>query len=395
MANKKTRIVLCACLFLLALSVAFLIYCWNIPRSVTHKIYSASREANATKVLYIGNSLTFFFDSPDLLCKVLRLMKKDTPINVESATGPGYTLLEHLSDPTTLAAIKKKKWDYVILQEGSQSAFDRRHESLYAHRRFVDMVRASGGKPLIVMLFADKGHFYWQGRLSQHFRAVGRELKTPVIPFGDVVFFSQVRHPKLDLYDRDEHHPGEVGALLYALLVAQHVNGFSSGDLQEETKGSNLDLKNGFNKAQSARLIKLRGVLEEWEKEGANAPIYTEVSDDENSTVAECWLRRKMFDRVVALYRQEAKSAETMFGDSAKPPLATCYWRLADAMIKQIDDDASLNGSAVDKNALATACESLRKAIDIYKSSGSFDKNTISDAEGYLKDVQLRHGVGQ
>ena len=196
MANKKIRTVLYACLFLLAVFVAFLIYCWNIPRSVTHKIYSASSEANATKVLYIGNSLTFFFDSPDLLCKVSRLMKNDVPINVESATGPGYTLLEHLSDPTTLAAIKRKKWDYVILQEGSQSAFDRRHESLYAHRRFVDMVRANGGKPLIVMLFADKGHFYWQGRLSQHFRAVGKELNTPVIPYGDVVFFSQVRHPK-------------------------------------------------------------------------------------------------------------------------------------------------------------------------------------------------------
>jgi len=389
MARSKIRICLYSGLFVFTLLSALLLYSWYIPKAVTHRVHSASSAAQAVKVLYIGNSLTYYFDSPGSFCKIYRLIHKDAQLAVESATGPGYTLLEHLSDRTTLAALRKTKWDYVILQEGTQSAFGRPHESRYAHRRFVNLIRENGGKPLILMFPADKGHFYWQGRLSQHFRSVGRELSAQVIPYGDVIFFSQLRRPELDLYDSDEHHPGQKGALLYAALAAQSVGNFSSGDLLSKTSDSESGLSEVFTKEQAAMVKEVSQVLSEWEKDGVNSPVYTEASDDGVSTIGEYWLRRKMYDRVIALYKQESEAAAKIFGTSARPALGSCYLNLADAIVKQQTDSSQ----RVDKAALASACANLRKAKDIYKRSGNVDSNSVSDAEGYLRDLQLKYGL--
>ncbi|MBK9276950.1 MAG: hypothetical protein IPM93_02140 [Candidatus Obscuribacter sp.] len=239
------------------------------------------------------------------------------------------------------------------------------------------------------MFPADKGQFYWQGRLSQHFRSVGRELSAQVIPYGDVTFFSQLRRPELDLYDSDEHHPGQKGALLYAALAAQSVGNFSSGDLLSKTSDSESGLSEVFTKEQAAMVKEVSQVLSEWEKDGVNSPVYTEASDDGVSTIGEYWLRRKMYDRVIALYKQESEAAAKIFGTSARPALGSCYLNLADAIVKQQTDSSQ----RVDKAALASACANLRKAKDIYKRSGNVDSNSVSDAEGYLRDLQLKYGL--
>ncbi len=391
MARSKIRICLYSGLFVFTLLAALLLYSWYIPKAVTHRVHSASSAAQAVKVLYIGNSLTFYFDSPGSFCKIFRLIHKDAQLAVESATGPGYTLLEHLSDPTTLAALKKTKWDYVILQEGTQSAFGRPRESRYAHRRFVNLIRENGGKPLILMFPADRGQFYWQGILSQHFNSLGRELSAKVIPYGNVTFFGQLRHPELNLYDSDEHHPGEKGALLYAMLAAQSVGNFSAADLLSKTNDSKVGLSEVFTPEKAAMVAEMSRLLNEWERDGASSPVYTEASDDGVSTIDEYWLRCKMFDKVIPLYKQESEAALKMFGASPRAALGTCYLRLADAVIKQQRDSSN----PVDRAALASACANLRKAVDIYKRCGNVDSNSVSDAEGYLKDLQLKYGLSE
>lgn len=388
MARSKIRICLYSGLFVFTLLTALLLYSWYIPKAVTHRVHSASSAAQAVKVLYIGNSLTYYFDSPGSFCKIYGLLHKDSPLVVESATGPGYTLLDHLSDPTTLAALKKTKWDYVILQDGTQSAFGRPHESRYTHRRFVNLIRENGGKPLILMFPADKGQFYWQGILSQHFNSLGRELSAQVIPYGNVTFFSQLRHPELNLYDSDEHHPGEKGALLYAMLAAQSVGNFSATDLLSKANGSKGGLSEVFTPEKSAMVVEMSKLLNEWERDGANSPVYTEASDDGVSTIDQYWLRCKMFDKVIPLYKQESEAALKLFGASPRADLGNCYWRLADAVIKQQSDSSH----PVDRAALASACGNLRKAVDIYKRS-NVDSNSVSDAQGYLNDLQLKYGL--
>lgn len=90
-------------------------------------------------VLFIGNSLTYFYDMPQTLQKMLD--ETNPNIKIDQITNPGQSLSGHLSDIITSRTengisvrkkedgeitetekkIKEKKWDIVILQTGTVS----------------------------------------------------------------------------------------------------------------------------------------------------------------------------------------------------------------------------------------------------------------------------------
>lgn len=69
-------------------------------------------------VLFIGNSYTFVNDLPATVSKLSQSLGNTLDYGM-AATG-GYTLQQNASNPDTIAKIKSKKWDCVVLQEQSQ-----------------------------------------------------------------------------------------------------------------------------------------------------------------------------------------------------------------------------------------------------------------------------------
>ena len=95
--------------------------------------------AKEINVLFIGNSLTYFYDMPQTVQKMLN--ETNLNIRIEQSTFPGQSLDGHLSDIITSRTengintrkkeegekteteikIAEKKWDVVILQTGTIS----------------------------------------------------------------------------------------------------------------------------------------------------------------------------------------------------------------------------------------------------------------------------------
>lgn len=70
------------------------------------------------KVLFIGNSYTYYNDLPNL---VAGLASDDGNILQSDQNTPGgYTLASHAANTTTLGKIEQEEWDFVVLQEQSQ-----------------------------------------------------------------------------------------------------------------------------------------------------------------------------------------------------------------------------------------------------------------------------------
>ena len=68
------------------------------------------------KILFIGNSYTYFNDMPEMV-KSIADSKGDSIIVSESTHG-GWSTFQLLEYQPTLNAIHSENWDYVILQEG-------------------------------------------------------------------------------------------------------------------------------------------------------------------------------------------------------------------------------------------------------------------------------------
>lgn len=371
------------------LFLAFIIYYSNLPREVEIKTHASSDAKQSTKILFIGNSLTYGHDMPNLFVKIYRLLYSDAPLVVESAAGPSFTLKEHLSNNKTQEALGKDKWDYVILQEGTQPAYNRPHESLESFRRLLKITQAPGCKRLCVMIPADRGQFGWQARLSQFFRAIGKELNIPIVPLGDVCSFSQMRHTDLNLHNPDDHHLSQAGALLYACMVIRAVKPFAPAALQDKLSKTQPDPKAGLTAYQLATLTTISKILEEWDQEGVNSPIYTQASDDRQSTIGEYWLRHKNYDEAVDMYQQQNSAAIKLFPDRPTGALGASYWNLADAIIQQ----QKYGPKPAQSSEIKRARDLLSTTIEIYKKSGVFNTDAIEDAEAYKRDLDEQFDI--
>lgn len=204
------------------------------PRKVTIKLHSSSSDPKAKRVLFIGNSLTYTFEAPEQFSKIIKLVRPNQTFSVFSATGPNFTLAEHLSDRNTMALVTKGKWDYIVLQEGSRAIYGDYQEAKASIEKFKTIAEQQRAKLILIKIPGDKNSAADKSNLGSFFDKIDEELKLKTLPIGDFVFFCQTNQPQLKLYDADNHHPGPDGALLYACLVAREIAGFTITDLQKD-----------------------------------------------------------------------------------------------------------------------------------------------------------------
>ncbi len=83
------------------------------------------RQGTATKVLFVGNSLTFTNDMPEMFRNLAAASGK--AVHVEQATIGGVDLRHLVSSPLVMNKVNEAEWDYVVLQSDDISAFPDMH----------------------------------------------------------------------------------------------------------------------------------------------------------------------------------------------------------------------------------------------------------------------------
>jgi hypothetical protein len=103
------------------------------------------------KVLFIGHSLTSWFDMPQIFATLAET--GGHPVHVRMAVRGNATLEDHLADDGTLALIAQEPWDVVALQGASyRVAFDGLvWELLDRYQQMEALIRASNPEALILI----------------------------------------------------------------------------------------------------------------------------------------------------------------------------------------------------------------------------------------------------
>ena len=195
-----------------------------------------------TRVLFIGNSLTFWNDG--LWTHLERMAGRATPA-VAVTTGrsvfPGEFFKSLWERREPREAIRTRRYDVVVLQEDlpeTKVADFRDHA-----RRFVADVRQSGARPVLLMAWAyPRLGWITMAQIAEAHREAAAELKVDMAPAGLAWQRAMEQRPSLNLYGPDQEHPSIAGtylttAVLYATLFgkdpsssAYRPNGISAGD---------------------------------------------------------------------------------------------------------------------------------------------------------------------
>ena len=115
--------------------------------------------AAVTRVLFIGNSLTYANNLPRLLRAVAASQPGGPAIDTATYVIPGAQLDDLRDDGHATAALRDGDWDVVVLQErggllscnakSTREPECRRSES--AHRHFVELAQQRGARTLLLM----------------------------------------------------------------------------------------------------------------------------------------------------------------------------------------------------------------------------------------------------
>lgn len=190
-------------------------------------------QSPALRVLFIGNSYTYYNDLPGMVASIARSLPWQQVEPTMIATG-GMTLQWHYAARKAAAAIDAGGWDFVILQEqsnlggGSENGQSRMspptifHESV---RKFVPHIRAAGARPLLFMTWARRSRPAEQAFLTEAYRTIASQLGVPVAPVGLAWQAAQRLWPELDLFVADGSHPSPLGSYLTACVLYGSLTG--------------------------------------------------------------------------------------------------------------------------------------------------------------------------
>lgn len=186
----------------------------------------ASARAHTHRVLFVGNSLTYFNDLPGTLAALGRAAG-DT-IVVASVTRPGYALIDHLVAPTAsgaLDSIRGARWDYVVLQQGPTSRLVDRDSLVLVARQLAPVIRSAGARPALYMVWPTERDSANFDRVRESFRSAACAVDGELWPVGSAWRAARRADPSVPLYGPDRFHPSPLGTYLAALVMYERITG--------------------------------------------------------------------------------------------------------------------------------------------------------------------------
>jgi hypothetical protein len=180
------------------------------------------------RVLCIGNSFTYYNDSHLWLCEIAK--SEGHALSATSVTVGGYSLCRHLIHDKTQSAILDGVYDFVLLQDQSQTparcaALGRKGRPIVQDARsLAERIRIYSPKARI---WVEQTWAYPQGNyggfgsmerfdklLQRGAKKMARGAHAKVSPIGTAFAIVRRERPDIDLYTKDGSHPSPAGTYL-------------------------------------------------------------------------------------------------------------------------------------------------------------------------------------
>lgn len=184
--------------------------CWQ-RCSLVIALLVAMPAFSATRVLFIGNSLTYANDLPSMVVKLAKAEKRE--LVTKTLAFPDYSLEDHLNDRRTLAALRER-WDFIVLQQGPSAMEESRTLLLRDIKRIAE--KARDAKLVLFMVWPSRARIGDFARVDESYTLAAKSVGGILAPAGREWRASK----ELDaLYGPDGFHPSERGSQVAAEVI--------------------------------------------------------------------------------------------------------------------------------------------------------------------------------
>lgn len=168
------------------------------------------------RILFIGNSHTYYNDMPEMVRKMA--VEAGIDCEVTMLAHGGWFLEQHAEEPECRFNILYGGYDYVVLQEHAHPFGP--EERLYeAVRRLNEWIRQGKSVPVIYMTWAQKGEEALQERMTLAHRRIAEECGALLAPVGERWWSYQKDCPEAEMYAADGAHASAQGSEFAARCI--------------------------------------------------------------------------------------------------------------------------------------------------------------------------------
>jgi hypothetical protein len=199
-------------------------------------ITQARSDAPGIRVLFVGNSFTFYNEMPHMLHELAAEDPGAPPVFAVARVRGSWSLEGATDDKGFVSLVDEIDWDAVVLQERSWYLAESQDSWMDETYPYADDLRRkieAGGDPGFLFetwAYRDgvekRDSYEWmQGRLGDGYDRLGARLGMDVVPVGNAWYAVRKLRPELDLYDGDGRHPNRAGSYLTACVFYAQLTG--------------------------------------------------------------------------------------------------------------------------------------------------------------------------
>ena len=169
------------------------------------------------KVLYIGNSLTYYNDLPSI---VTELGKQDgITISEKSITAGNYSLEDHWNDGKIQTEITTGKYNFVVVQQGPSALPESQELLLNYVRKIKPLCSAAGSSLCMYMVWPSKDRSFDLDNVIYSYTQAANQTNSLLAPAGLAWKHAWTTNAQLPLYGGDDFHPSLMGSVLAAITI--------------------------------------------------------------------------------------------------------------------------------------------------------------------------------
>ncbi len=191
----------------------------------------SSQEKKPVKILFVGNSFTFFWNMPQLVSAMAET--QGVSIDAYQSTVGGSNLEQHWKSQKgtkTRKRIEEEDWDFVVFGDHSLSTINTPERFQEYGRKFAKLVRSKGAEPIFYLTWAYKSNPLMQDTITKAYMKLASELNAQIFPVGPIWMNARKARPDLELYF-DDKHPSSDGAYLISLILTKSLTKQSVEDI--------------------------------------------------------------------------------------------------------------------------------------------------------------------
>jgi hypothetical protein len=180
---------------------------------------SSSPAPTPLKVLFIGNSYTYYHRLPDIVAAMSARPESPRKFEVRMVAQGGASLLQHWEGAGARRALRGNPWDVVVLQEHSQVPFTHPQQLTRYAERFAAEARTAGARTVLYVTWARRDRPEGQNTIADAYAAAAKAADADLAPVGAAWRIARMRWPALALHEEDGGHPSPTGAYLSACVL--------------------------------------------------------------------------------------------------------------------------------------------------------------------------------